>query len=565
MAESSPAGSQPATGRHSIGFNFTMTVAVPVAALAVLWTATALATLVSKPARHALGLPDDRATGELALFVGGGVLVVAACLLLVGLFARRLSRDVSDLATAARQYADEVLPGLVTRLRSGAEVTAPPAGSPAAAAQPAVRTGSAELTTAAAAIASLERAAAAAAAGEASLRDGLRLVFVSLARRNQSLLQRQLRLIDALEQKAADPAALADLFALDHLTTRMRRHAESLAIMSGAAPGRSWSQPVPVIDVIRAATAEVEDYQRVVVLSAADDAVAAPAVADMIHLLAELIENAAMFSPSETRVQIRAEPVANGFAIEIEDRGLGIEPGQLSELNRQLAEPPDFDLANADRLGLFVGAKLAVRHGVRVSLRPSPYGGTTAIVLMPGSLITPPVRVPPARAPAARTGGTGRFPGLDLRSGGALGVPAAPASAGAAVVPAPGAGPQPGAGAGPQPGAGAGGEPGADPGGRQQAAARRLPQRTRQASLSPHLRGGPPGNAPGHDGPAPGAGGPAPGAGGPRSPQQARDLAASLQTGWRRGRDDPFFSGPPAPACPGDGNGPLPGSQGGEE
>jgi signal transduction histidine kinase len=556
MAESSPAGTQPAAGRHSIGFNFTMTVAVPVAVLALLWTATALATLVSKPARHALGLPGDRATGELALLVGGSVLLVAACVLLVGLFARRLSRDVSDLAAAARQYADEVLPDLVTRLRSGAEVTSSPPGPP-----PAGRTGSAELTAAAGAIASLERAAAAAAAAEASLRDGLRLVFVSLARRNQSLLQRQLRLIDALEQKAADPAALADLFALDHLTTRMRRHAESLAIMSGAAPGRAWSQPVLVIDVIRAATAEVEDYPRVVVLSAADDAVAAPAVADMIHLLAELIENATMFSPAGTRVQIRAERVANGFAIEIEDRGLGIEPGQLSDLNRQLAEPPDFDLANADRLGLFVGAKLAVRHGVRVSLRPSPYGGTTAIVLMPGSLMTPPVRVTPAQVPAARTGGSGRFPGLDLRSGSTLGVAAAPAGAGAAV------GPAPSAGLGPGPAAG--GEPGADQGGPPQASARRLPQRTRQASLSPHLRGGPPDNRPG-DSLAPGAGGPhspAPGAGGPHSPEQARDLAASLQTGWRRGRDEPF-SGPPrppGPPGPGDGNGPPPGSRGGEE
>ncbi len=545
MAESSPAGAQRAAGRHSIGFNFTMTVAVPVVALALLWTATALASLVSKPARDALGLPDDWAIGELALFVGGGVVVVAVSVLLIGLFARRLSRDVSDLATAARQYADEVLPELVTRLRGGADGSSPPV-----AALPAVRTGSAELAAAAAAVARLERAAAAAAAGEAGLRDGLRLVFVSLARRNQSLLLRQLRLIDALEQKAADPAALADLFALDHLTTRMRRHAESLAILSGAAPGRSWSQPVPVIDVIRAATAEVEDYQRVAVLSAAEDAVAAPAVADMIHLLAELIENATMFSPSGTRVQIRAERVANGFAVEIEDRGLGIEPGQLNDLNRQLAEPPDFDLANADRLGLFVGAKLAVRHGVRVSLRPSPYGGTTAIVLMPGSLMIPPARVPPARVPAARTGGTGRFPALDLRSAGALGVTAPRPGAGAAV-------PPPGTQPGPHPGQGPASEPGAargaGPGGRQPeagAASRRLPQRTRQASLSPHLRGGPPLAAP--DG-----GSPAPGAAGQRSPEQARDLAASLQTGWRRGREEPSSG-------PADGNGPRP-ARGGEE
>ena len=210
---------------------------------------------------------------------------------------------------------------------------------------------------------------------------------MSLARRNQSLLQRQLRLIDALEHKAPDSAALADLFALDHLTTRMRRHAESLAILSGAAPGRSWTEPVPIIDVIRAAMAEVEDYRRVTVLTTSEDAVAAPAVADMIHLLAELIENATMFSPSGTRVEVRAERVANGFAVEVDDRGLGIEPAQLAEINQQLAQPPDFDLANADRLGLFVGAKLAARHGVRVSLRQSPYGGTTAIVLMPTSII----------------------------------------------------------------------------------------------------------------------------------------------------------------------------------
>ena len=277
------------------------------------------------------------------------------------------------------------------------------------------RTNAAEIAQAATAIAGLRHTAVAAAVGEASLRNGLRQVFVSLARRNQSLLQRQLRLIDALEQKASDPAALADLFALDHLTTRMRRHAESLTILSGAAPGRSWSEPVPVIDVIRGATAEVEDYKRVTVLTRAEDAVAGSAVADMIHLLAELIENATLFSPSDTRVEVRAERVANGFAIEIDDRGLGIEPDQLNEINQQLVKPPDFDLANADRLGLFVGDKLAARHGVRVSLRPSPYGGTSAIVLMPSTIV-----VPAAEAGTRQRADThpaiGQPTGLELRS-----------------------------------------------------------------------------------------------------------------------------------------------------
>ncbi len=367
--------------------------------------------------------------------------------------------------------------------------------------------------------ASLEQTAVGAAAGEAGLRDGLRQVFVSLARRNQSLLQRQLRLIDALEQKASDPAALADLFALDHLTTRMRRHAESLAILSGAAPGRSWTEPVPIIDVVRAAMAEVEDYRRVTVLTTSEDAVAAPAVADMIHLLAELIENATMFSPSGTRVEVRAERVANGFAVEVDDRGLGIEPAQLAEINQQLAHPPDFDLANADRLGLFVGAKLAARHGVRVSLRQSPYGGTTAIVLMPNSIVAParlagvrPDRRAAARPaqragprvarqlcadrPAGRGGGRASQPAGQHRRRPGQRVPA-PAS------------------------------PGPGPASRRAPGRRapRLPHRTRQASLSPHLRDG--GRPPGR--PTAPAG---------RTPEQARDLAASLQTGWRRGRED---------------------------
>ena len=154
-------------------------------------------------------------------------------------------------------------------------------------------------------------------------------------------------------------------------------------------PGAPGASRYRSIDVIRAAIAEVEDYRRVSVLTAAEDAVVGPAVADMIHLLAELIENATLYSPSGTQVEIRAGRVANGFAIEIDDRGLGIEPDQLREINQQLASPPDFDLADADRLGLFVGAKLAAKHGVRVSLRPSPYGGTSAIVLMPNSIVAP--------------------------------------------------------------------------------------------------------------------------------------------------------------------------------
>jgi len=399
---SSQGTARPRGSRRTIWFTFAAMVAGPVACLVVLW-----GLLLAGVVGGAMGDPDrpgrdHRVIVDFVTVVGLGLIIIVAGVTLMGLFARRLARDITDLEATARRLADEEMPEFVERLRRGEQATVPAEFT----VRPRTRT--AEVAEAETAIASLQHSAAKAAAGEASLRNGIRQVFVSLARRNQSLLQRQLRLIDALEQKAADPATLADLFPLDHLTTRMRRHAEGLIILSGAAPGRSWSEPVPVIDVIRGAVAEVEDYKRVTVLTLAEDAVAGLAAADVIHLLAELIENATLSSPSGTRVEVRAERVANGFTIEIDDRGLGIEADQLHTINQQLAEPPDFDLANADQLGLFVVGKLAARHGVRVALRPSPYGGTTAVVLMPNSIVVPMGETeadtdPGIRLPAGRT------------------------------------------------------------------------------------------------------------------------------------------------------------------
>src|ERR1022692_512718 len=509
MGVSSPAGPErPYAARRSIRFTFIAMVAVPTACLMVLWGlavafGSGLDDHLSSMSRHHLG--------ELILLGGGALLVIVIAVILMGSFARRLSRDISDLAATARHLADEQLPQVVERLRSGEEFI-PPDGS-----RLRPRTKTAEIAQATAAIAALQQTTIEAAAGEARLRNGLRQGFVSLAKRNQALLQRQLRLIDALEQKASDPGALADLFSLDHLTTRMRRHAESLTILSGAAPGRTWNDPVPVIDVIRGAMAEVEDYKRVTVLTVAEDAVAGPAVADMIHLLAELIENATLFSPSGTRVEVRAERVANGFAIEIDDRGLGIEPDQLTEINRQLVSPPDVDLANADQLGLFVAGKLAARHGVRISLRPSPYGGITAIVLIPDGVVVSAAAPQVSQRPDARLaiGGLGEPGELDLRSAEVVTlvgrhsvqhpVPAAddrrdvPDSV--SHVGQLAAGPH-----------------------------RGLPRRTRQASLSPHLRDSAPAPA------SPWASDPILPSSGLPTPEHARDLAASLQSGWQRGR-----------------------------
>lgn len=526
-----PGPERPRTARYPIRVTFAAMVAVPVACLVLLWGVVVSTTLGGTLGAAGSSAQSHRDLVEFTLLAGTGLVVVLASATLMGLFAQRLTRDVADLEATARHLADERLPQLLDRLRHGEH--------PAPADEVPLRTHArtAEIARAAEAIASLQHTAVAAATGEASLRSGIGQVFVSLARRNQSLLQRQLRLIDALEQKAANPAALADLFPLDHLTTRMRRHAEGLIILSGAAPGRSWSEPVPVIDVIRGAVAEVEDYKRVTVLTRAEDAVAGSAAADMSHLLAELIENATLFSPSGTRVEVRAERVANGCAIEIDDRGLGIEAGQLDVINQQLATPPDFDLANADQLGLFVVGKLAARHGVRVSLRPSPYGGTTAVMLMPNSIVMPATGNEADTQPELRQA-IARPAGLDLRAGEALALTGprpspSPLSAGTAdqslIIPGPAA---PVTASATSAMAATGTADGlATAGAAGGGTYRGLPRRIRQASLSPHLKDSPSAamraslaasTTPPSDA---------------RTPEEARDLVSSLQSGWQRGRE----------------------------
>ncbi|HUZ24222.1 MAG TPA: ATP-binding protein [Streptosporangiaceae bacterium] len=540
MGASSLGGPErPRTAQRSIRFTFAVMVLVPAFCLALLWSAVMTAPFDRTLVGHGLSLRNHRQLAEHAVLIAAGIVVILVAVMVMGSFARRLSRDIAALTAAAQHLEDEQLP------HDGEQ--SPQSGDRPLGGVHAARPRTAEVARAAAAIASLGSAVGVAAASEASLRDGLRLVIVSMARRNQSLLQRQLRLIDALEQKASDPAALADLFSLDHLTTRMRRHAESLTILSGSAPARSWREPIPVIDVIRGAMAEVEDYTRVSVVTHTGEAVAGSAAADMIHLLAELMENATMFSPSGTAVEVRAGRVANGYAIEIDDRGLGIESGQLNELNEKLALPPDFDLASADRLGLFVAAKLAARYGVRVSLRPSPYGGTTAIVLMPNHIVVPASAVDADPQPGARPA-MARPAGLNLRGGSGLAlVGQRQAPSALSVTPQPGAA-QPGAG---QPGA-AQSRSGRPVGGDSY---RGLPRRIRQANLSPHLKDNPPASASSADAGLLAA---PPGI---RPPEQARDLAASLQGGWRRGREEGTPDPAPAPPVPDTGTAATPAAE----
>ncbi len=309
-----------------------------------------------------------------------GLLAVILSIVFSLLMGRRLLRRLTGLRQAALDLAHDRLPNVMARLRAGETVDVD-AESPSAA--PSVD----EIDQVRQAFTVVHRAAVQAAVDEANLRRGISDVFRNLARRNQALLHRQLGLLDGMERRADEPEQLEDLFRIDHLTTRMRRHAEGLIILSGDSPGRSWSQPVPFVDVLRAAVAEVEDYTRVQVEVRTKAALSGHAVADVVHMLAELIENATVFSPPGTLVRVQGELVGRGFAVEVEDRGLGLTEERLAEINRDLAEVPAFDLAGSDRLGLFITARLAHRHDIKVTLRSSPYGGTTAIVIIPMSMV----------------------------------------------------------------------------------------------------------------------------------------------------------------------------------
>ncbi|MEU6357177.1 nitrate- and nitrite sensing domain-containing protein [Streptomyces sp. NPDC047072] len=322
-----------------------------------------------------------------------GVIVKAAAVGLLGLIAilfslvlsvrvgRTLIRDLRQLRLEAHEASGVRLPSVMRRLSVGEQVDVETE-------VPRLEFDKNEIGEVGQALNTLQRAAVEAAVKQAELRAGVSEVFVNLARRSQVLLHKQLTLLDTMERRTEDTDELADLFRLDHLTTRMRRHAEGLVILSGAAPSRQWRKPVQLMDVVRAAVAEVEDYERIEVRRLPRVAVTGPAVADLTHLVAELLENATVFSPPHTAVQVLGERVANGFTLEIHDRGLGMAADALLDANLRLAETPEFELSDTDRLGLFVVSRLAQRQNVRVSLQPSPYGGTTAVVFIPDALLT---------------------------------------------------------------------------------------------------------------------------------------------------------------------------------
>lgn len=314
-------------------------------------------------------------------------LVMLLILILISIrIARTLIRRVAKLRMEAISLALDRLPSVVDRLRRGERVDVEAEAPP-------LEAGQDELGQLSEAFTRVQHTAVASAVHEATLRQGFNQVFLNIARRNQTLLHRQLALLDGMERRATDPDDLEELFRIDHLATRMRRHAEDLVILAGSTPGRGWRVPVPIADVLRASASEVEEYARINVASLPNLALVGRAVSDVVHLLAELLENATLFSPPDTQVTLAGQAVPNGFAVEIEDRGLGMTAEAIDEANGRLANPPDFDPAHSARLGLFVVARLAARQGISVVLRRSPYGGVTAVTLIPMELVVAADRV----------------------------------------------------------------------------------------------------------------------------------------------------------------------------
>jgi hypothetical protein len=312
---------------------------------------------------------------------GLGLLAVIASVVMSITTARDLVRQLERLREAAWDLANQRLPGVVERLGHGEKVDV-------AAEAPPLRFGDDQIGQVGRAFNAVQETAIATAVQQAELRTGFRKILLALARRNQALVTRQLRLIDGIERRRdLEGEELQEIFRLDHLATRMRRNAENLVLMAGENPARSWKNPVPVFDVVRAAVGEVEDYERVAFQRFDAARLTGRAVVDVTRLLAELIENGLNFSSPGTEVVISGQTATNGYAIEIEDKGLGMRREQLEEANQMLMDPPEFDLAPDERLGLFVVGRLSRRYRITVSLKRSPYGGVTAVVLIPNDLI----------------------------------------------------------------------------------------------------------------------------------------------------------------------------------
>ena len=329
----------------------------------------------------------DRRAFVYSLLLAAG-LVLALVLALVT--ARSLIRPMRRLEAAAEETAERRLPGVVQRLQDGEQVDLQAESAP-----PIEVRSRDEIGHLAEAFNAVHRVAVRVAGREAALRRSVGDMFLNLARRSQSLIERQLEVIDQLEISGSEAEVRTRLGELDHLATRMRRNAENLIILSGSEPARRWRGPIGLADVVRAAIEEVKEHTRVELLRIDQVQLAGHAAADVMHLLAELIENAVTFSSPGTKALVAGQPLPAGYLLEIEDQGLGMTDEQLVKVNQRLAKPPDIDFALAKMLGFFVVTQLAAKQGVKVQLRHSWYGGVTALVLLPKALIVSPAELTP--------------------------------------------------------------------------------------------------------------------------------------------------------------------------
>jgi signal transduction histidine kinase len=337
-----------------------------------------------------------------AATLGGSALVVLATVAVAVVLATRISRRLRRLHMAALGVADIELPTAIEALGTASDpVAVHQAGlATAGALDTAVGAGPLdEITQVGRAFAAVHRQALQLAAAQAIQRLDTAAVFVALARRNQTLVQRQLRAIDDLERDETDPDTLAAFYAVDHLAARMRRNSENLLVLAGSEPGRRFTAAQSLLDVVRAAAAEIDDYTRVDPVDLPPAAVTGHAVGDLVHLLAELLENATRYSAPGTRVRVTARYGSDGLALAIYDDGIGLAAQHLAEANHRLASQADLTASLAGTMGLLVVARLAARHGVRVQLRSQLGVGTVALVGVPAQLLALPERIRPLPQP----------------------------------------------------------------------------------------------------------------------------------------------------------------------
>ncbi|MFC9948934.1 sensor histidine kinase [Streptomyces pratensis] len=337
--------------------------------------------LVDKAVTEAAEISTDARNDAI---VNAAIVIISllAAFIIAGLMARQMSRSMRQLRTAAFGIAEQRLPMLVDQLSR----TDP--GRVDTRVQPIPITSQDEIGEVARAFDQVHREAVRLAAEQAMLRGNVNAIFTNLSRRNQSLIEGQLTLITDLENNEADPDQLESLFKLDHLATRMRRNGENLLVLAGEEPGRRWNQPVPLVDVLRAASSEVESYERIELTGVPESEIHGQAVTDLVHLLAELLENATTFSSPQTKVRVTATRLPDGrVMVEIHDKGIGLTAEDFADINHKLANPPTVDAAVSQRMGLFVVGRLADRHGIRVQLRPSgEQAGTTSLVMLPDAI-----------------------------------------------------------------------------------------------------------------------------------------------------------------------------------